>query len=84
MAFGFALAAGIIAPLAAPLFGYSGPLRWLIAIAAIDLMIMPPFKMPGIIFQVDMQQWYAVGLGLAPDAVAHRRRAAGVRPRRVL
>ena len=31
VAFGFALAAGITAPLAAPLFGYSGPLRWLIA-----------------------------------------------------
>ena len=26
---------------------------------------MPPFKMPGIIFQVDMRQWYAVGIGLA-------------------
>lgn len=63
VSFGFALAAGMLAPLAAPLFGYSGPLRWLIAIAAIDLMIMPPFKMPGIIFQVDMQQWYTVGLG---------------------
>jgi len=60
----FAFAAGIIAPLAAPLFGYSGPLRWLIAIAAVDLLIMPPFKMPGIIFQVDMRQWYAVGIGL--------------------
>lgn len=63
VAFGFALAAGIVAPLAAPLFGYYGPLRWLIAIAAVDLLIMPPFKMPGIIFQVDMRQWYAVGIG---------------------
>ena len=63
ISFGFAAAAGILAPVAAPLFGYSGPLRWLIAIAAVDLMIMPPFKMPGIIFQVDMRQWYAVGLG---------------------
>jgi O-antigen/teichoic acid export membrane protein len=60
---GFAFAAGIIAPLAAPLFGYTGPLRWLIAIAAVDLLIMPPFKMSGIIFQVDMRQWYAVGIG---------------------
>lgn len=59
----FAFAAGIIAPLAAPLFGYGGPLRWLIAIAAVDLLITPPFKMPGIIFQVDMRQWYAVGIG---------------------
>jgi len=61
----FAFAAGIVAPLAAPLFGYSGPLRWLIAVAAVDLLIMPPFKMPGIIFQVDMRQWYAVGIGFA-------------------
>lgn len=65
IACGFAFAAGIIAPLAAPLFGYTGPLRWLIAIAAVDLLIMPPFKMPGIIFQVDMRQWYAVGIGFA-------------------
>ncbi len=64
VACGFAFAAGIIAPLAAPLFGYSGPLRWLIAIAAVDLLITPPFKMPGIIFQVDMRQWYAVGIGV--------------------
>jgi len=63
IAMGFAIAAGIVAPFAAPLFGYSGPLRWLIAIAAVDMLIMPPLKMPGIIFQVDMRQWYAVFIG---------------------
>ncbi len=63
VALGFSIAAGIVAPFAAPLFGYHGALRWLIAIAAVDLLIMPPFKMPGIIFQVDMRQWYAVFIG---------------------
>ena len=68
-ALGFSLAGAILAPLLAPLFGYSGLLRWLIVVAAVDLLILPPFKLSGIIFQVDMRLWYAVAIGLFRQAL---------------
>ena len=61
---GFAVAGAIVAPALAPLFGYSGPTRWLILVAAIDALIFPPLRLPGIVFQVDMRQWFSVGIGL--------------------
>lgn len=64
ISFGFAVAGGILAPVLAPLFGYTGLLRWLIAVAALDLLILPPLRLTGIIFQVDMRQWYSVFIGL--------------------
>jgi O-antigen/teichoic acid export membrane protein len=60
----FALVGAVLSPLLAPLFGYTGQLRWLIAVAALDLLILPPIRLPGIIFQVDMRQWFSVGIGL--------------------
>lgn len=60
----FALVGAILSPLLAPLFGYTGQLRWLVAIAALDLLILPPIRLPGIVFQVDMRQWFSVGIGL--------------------
>src|SRR5882762_6606977 len=56
-ALGFSTAGAVIAPLLAPLFGYSGMIRWLIAIAALDMLILPPLRFGGIIFQVEMQLW---------------------------
>jgi O-antigen/teichoic acid export membrane protein len=64
VALSFALAGTVLAPLLAPLFGYAGQLRWLVAVAALDLLILPPIRLPGIVFQVDMKQWFAVGIGL--------------------
>src|SRR5437660_408414 len=64
VALSFALAGTILAPLLAPLFGYAGQLRWLVAVAALDLLILPPIRLPAIVFQVDMKQWFAVGIGL--------------------
>jgi PST family polysaccharide transporter len=60
----FALAGTIMAPLLGPLFGYAGQLRWLVVVAALDLLILPPIRLPAIVFQVDMKQWIAVGIGL--------------------
>jgi O-antigen/teichoic acid export membrane protein len=48
----------------APWFGYSQGLRLLLLFAAIDVMLLPPVSFVGILFQVDMRQWYAVGFGL--------------------
>ena len=68
-ALGFSAAGLFIAPLAAPLFGYSGTLRWLIAVAALDLLILPPLRFSGIIFQVEMQLWYNVVIALVRQAM---------------
>ena len=64
IALAFAIGGTVIAVLAAPLFGYSGAIRWLIAIAAVDLLILSPVKFTGIIFQVEMKLWYSVATGL--------------------
>lgn len=48
----------------APAFGYSGNMRLLLLIAAIDSQLLPPIRLSGIVFQVDMRQWYAVSIGL--------------------
>lgn len=68
-ALGFSIAGAIVSPALAPLFGYSGALRWLILVAAVDLLILPPFKLSGIVFQVDMRLWYAVAIGLFRQAL---------------
>ncbi|HXT26673.1 MAG TPA: oligosaccharide flippase family protein, partial [Candidatus Eisenbacteria bacterium] len=68
-ALGFSIAGTLIAPLAAPLFGYGGTLRWLIAVAAIDLLILPPLRFSGIIFQVEMRVWYNVVIALLRQAM---------------
>src|SRR5262249_7603733 len=51
------------------LFGYDGALRWLIAVAAIDLLILPPLRFSGIIFQVEMRVWYSVVIALVRQAM---------------
>src|SRR5215470_1815574 len=68
-ALGFSIAGTLLAPIAAPLFGYAGPLRWLIAVAAIDLLILPPLRFSGIIFQVEMRLWYNVVIALVRQAM---------------
>lgn len=68
-ALGFALLGLILAPLAAPLFGYTGAMRWVIVIAALDMLILPPFRFSAIIFQVEMRLWYNVGIGLFRQAL---------------
>lgn len=55
--------------LLAPAFGYSGEMRLLLLIAAIDSQLLPPIRLSGIVFQVDMRQWYAVAIELAKQAL---------------
>ena len=60
----FALAATAVALVAAPFFGYGGSLRGLLFFAAVDILLLAPLRLPGIVFQVDLRQWYGVGIGL--------------------
>ena len=61
----FALGSTAIALAAAPYFGYGGALRSLLSFAAIDILLLAPLRLPGIVFQVDLRQWYGVGISLA-------------------
>jgi PST family polysaccharide transporter len=54
----------VIALLLAPHFGYGGSILLLLFLAAIDRLLVMPFCLPGIVFQVDLRQWYAVSFGL--------------------
>ena len=68
-ALGFSVTGVIIASLLAPFFGFSSPMRWLIVIASLDLLILPPLRFRGIIFQVEMRLWYSVAIGLFRQAL---------------
>src|SRR5882762_2754937 len=65
----FAMAGTGLALLFAPLFGYGGQLRLLLFLASIDILLFPSIRLFGIVFQVDMQQWYNVGISLARQAL---------------
>jgi O-antigen/teichoic acid export membrane protein len=60
----FASVTTVIALLLAPHFGYGGGIWLLLLLAAIDRMLVVPFCLPGMVFQVDLRQWYAVSFGL--------------------
>jgi O-antigen/teichoic acid export membrane protein len=66
-----ALAAGtmVIAVILAPSFGYSGALRPLLILASVDVLLLTPLRLPGIVFQVDLRQWYGVGIGLVRQLI---------------
>jgi PST family polysaccharide transporter len=61
---GFSLAAMAVALLLAPSFGYSHALSVLI-LAGVDVLLFAPLRLPGIVFQIDLRQWYGVGISLA-------------------
>jgi PST family polysaccharide transporter len=65
----FALGATATALAFAPTFGYSDPLRGLLIFASIDILMLSPLRLPGIIFQVDLRQWYGVGISLVRQFV---------------
>jgi O-antigen/teichoic acid export membrane protein len=60
----FAAAALAIALVLAPSFGYSSSMRALMLFAGVDILLLAPLRLPGIVFQVDLRQWYGVGISL--------------------
>jgi len=65
----FSVSGIALALLLAPLFSYSADLRILVLFAAVDVLVVPATSLVIIVFQVDMRQWYAVGLGLLKQAM---------------
>jgi polysaccharide transporter, PST family len=66
---GFSLVATALVLLVAPRFGYSHELRLPLIFAAVDVLILAPLRLPGIVFQVDLRQWYGVGIGLLRQVI---------------
>jgi O-antigen/teichoic acid export membrane protein len=51
-----------------PLAGYTGFIRVLLVLAALEFLFIP-MRMPGVIFQVDMRQWYISAINVARQAL---------------
>ncbi len=60
----FAIAAAVLAILIAPHAGYRGKMQLLVAFSAIELLLFSPLRLVGCIFQVDLKQWYGIGITL--------------------
>jgi PST family polysaccharide transporter len=54
--------------LVAPYAGFNGQLRTLLILAALEFVLIP-FRLPGIIFQVDLRQWYAATINVVRQVV---------------
>lgn len=61
----FSLGAAIFAVFLAPHVGYGGKLWILVCFAAIDVLLLNPFRLGNVIFQVDLKQWYGVRITVA-------------------
>src|SRR3984957_2142484 len=58
----------IVALLISPFAGYTGFLRSLLALAALEFVFIP-LRIPGVIFQVEMRQWYSSAINVARQAL---------------
>lgn len=57
-----------IALLLSPLAGYTGSLRTLLVLGALEFIFIP-IRIPGVIFQVDMRQWYGSAINILRQAL---------------
>lgn len=60
----FSVVAMLLAVALAPVLGYTGVLQGLLVLATAELLLLVPLRLPGLMFQVELQQWYTVGIGL--------------------
>jgi O-antigen/teichoic acid export membrane protein len=58
----------LVAVLLAPWAGYTGYLRTLVILAALEYALTP-LRLPAVIFQVEMRQWYAATINVVRQAV---------------
>jgi O-antigen/teichoic acid export membrane protein len=60
----FAAGATILSLLIAPFAGYKGHLFYLLIFAVMEMLLLSPLRLSGVVFQVDLKQWYSVGINL--------------------
>jgi polysaccharide transporter, PST family len=60
----FAAGAAILSLAIAPFAGYKGHLFFLLIFAVMEMLMLSPLRLSGVVFQVDLKQWYSVGINL--------------------
>ena len=58
------IATTLLALAVAPFVGYRGPLHHLLLFAAIEILLLTPLRLPGLVFQVDLRQWYGTAINV--------------------
>jgi O-antigen/teichoic acid export membrane protein len=48
----------------APFVGYKGHLHFLLIFAVMEMLLLSPLRLPGVVFLVDLKQWYSAGINL--------------------
>lgn len=65
----FAVGATILSLGIAPFVGYKGHLYFLLIFAVIELLLFSPLRLYGVVFQVDLKQWYSAGINLLRQVI---------------
>jgi polysaccharide transporter, PST family len=65
----FAVGATVLSLVIAPLVGYKGHLYFLLIFAILEMLLLSPLRLPGVVFQVDLKQWYSAGINLSRQFV---------------
>jgi PST family polysaccharide transporter len=60
----FAVGATVLSLVIAPFVGYKGQLHFLLLFAVMEMLLLAPLRLYGVLFQVDLKQWYAAGINL--------------------
>ena len=60
----FAIGATILSLVIAPFLGYKGHLFFLLIFAVMEMLLLSPLRLPGVVFLVDLKQWYSAGINL--------------------
>ncbi len=60
----FATGATVLSLAIAPFVGYKGHLYFLLIFAVLEMLLLSPLRLPGVVFQVDLKQWYSAGINL--------------------
>jgi O-antigen/teichoic acid export membrane protein len=65
----FAVGATILSLVIAPFVGYKGHLHFLLIFAVLEMLLLSPLRLSGIVFQVDLKQWYSAGINLIRQGI---------------
>jgi O-antigen/teichoic acid export membrane protein len=60
----FSIGATILSLVIAPFVGYKGHLHFLLIFAVMEMLLLSPLRLPGVVFQVNLKQWYSAGISL--------------------
>jgi O-antigen/teichoic acid export membrane protein len=66
---GFAGATVLASLVVAPILHLGGKLYPLVAIAAVEILLLVPFGLPSVIFVVDLKQWFSSGFSVIRQAL---------------